>query len=364
MDDCETFAAPVKLRADAPEYFALLANFRELGHATLCVYDAKLQLVYIEVLPSEAGALQVLPMPHSHRAGASHRSKRPRLKVRGGRQLPRGGANRAARPTQKRILQVAGVGCLLMVVFLAVIGYWLFRAFVAPEFQRRSIDKPADVGPVGVSVGKGFLRQSVFFEDARLGTISDVTFDRVDHESKVAAAVVGRQGADFLSADARVLRSQRFPRAGALNYPFLAEVAGDGTYEWVGDVETAKGLTLRVLTPAGKNLWEYANPDLHAMAFGCDYLNHDRKLSFVVGGVNGLDLVDWAARESGIAAAATCGPSPSPTSTAMENGRSCTATSAVNWSFETPRGASSPQNASPAPASSLTTSATSPSPPG
>ncbi len=194
--------------------------------------------------------------------------------------------------TQKTILKMAGVGCGMMAAFVVVAGYFFIRAFVAPEFRHRHIDRAEDVGKVGVRIGRGFFRTSTVFKDEKLGIISDIDFGKLDPNPKVAMVVVGQKTADFLSSDRKVLRVQQFSPRVAMDYPDMIDIKGEGSYEWIGDCQTRKGRGLRVLSHDGKLLWEYCNPDLRMMSWCPGFPGGSKQLQFIVSGVNGLDLVD------------------------------------------------------------------------
>ncbi len=191
---------------------------------------------------------------------------------------------------QKRILQVAGLGCAMAVVLLAIGAYLVIRAFVLPEFS--SVDTAQDVGKPGVRLGKGFLRPSVFLKDDKLGFITDIALGKVDSNPKVDMVIAGRPGADFVSGNGKTLSRCSFPDDLCL-IPQVVDVESDGVCEFLNR-DGPGGPSL--LDHHGKLLWAYRAETQGGSADNAcaGDLNGDGFLKFAVGfcGHGGVRILD------------------------------------------------------------------------
>src|SRR5207245_11128907 len=105
----------------------------------------------------------------------------------------------------------------------------------------------------GVLVGEGFLSKSVYIQDARLGTISDIAFGEFDPSPGPEVAIVGTRGALFLDDNAKAKSSVMFSvRAGHVN---ILDVDGDGISEYLDRGGGWRVVSL--LDQKGNALWTY-----------------------------------------------------------------------------------------------------------
>lgn len=153
---------------------------------------------------------------------------------------------------------------------------------------------PEGLNRTGVLVGEGFLFKSVYIQDARLGTISDIAFGEFDPSPGPEVAIVGTRGALFLDDNAKAKSSVMFTvRAGHVN---IVDVDGDGISEYLDRGGGWQDVSL--IDHKGNAIWTYGGmPGVDDITTGD--INRNGIFEFVVGfnGAGGVRLLDRNAKE-------------------------------------------------------------------
>ena len=196
-------------------------------------------------------------------------------------------------PKWKKVLIGFSIALGVLIVLTIAGGFVAYRYFIAPLISTR-LAMPEGLNRTGVLVGEGFLSKSVYIQDARLGTISDIEFGEFDPSPGPEVAIVGTRGAVFLDDNAKAKSSVMFSvRAGHVN---ILDVDGDGISEYLDRGGGWQDVSL--IDHKGNAMWTYGGmPGVDDITAG--NINRNGILEFVVGfnGAGGVRLLDRNAKE-------------------------------------------------------------------
>ncbi len=188
-----------------------------------------------------------------------------------------------------------GLSIALGVLIILVIGggfiaYWYFISpIISPQLAM-----PEALNKTGVLVGEGFLSKSIYIQDTRLGTISDIAFGEFDPSPGPEIAIVGTRGVLFLDTNAKAKSSVMFSvRTG---HVVIVDVEGDGISEYLDRGGGWQDVSL--LDHNGNVIWTYGGmPGVDNISSGD--VDRDGILEFVVGfnGGGGVRLLDRNGKE-------------------------------------------------------------------
>ncbi len=189
---------------------------------------------------------------------------------------------------RKKIL----VGCLaavgLVIILVILGGFFVYQRFIAPIVSSR-LRMPSDLETPSVLVGSRFISKSLFLEDPRLGTITDIVKGELDPSPGLEIGIVGSQGALFVDETSGVKSSMMF--SAQADHVDVIDVDGDSIYEYLNRGSWAIDASL--IDHKGNSIWTYGGgPGVDDMCAGD--IDGDGELEFVVGfnGGGGVHLLD------------------------------------------------------------------------
>jgi len=187
------------------------------------------------------------------------------------------------------------IGCGIALggfVLLAIIGgYLAYRFYVVPKMQAML---GATSATPGVLVGAGAVKQTTFYTDSRLASISDIAFGELDPAPGPEIGIAGTGGAVFLDKSLKAKRSVTFASHPA-RVDFI-DLEGDGVCEYLN--RSGRGLQASVMKHDGSVRWTYGgHPGVDDACAGD--INGDGALEFAVGfnGNGGIHLLDDRGRK-------------------------------------------------------------------
>lgn len=190
-------------------------------------------------------------------------------------------------------------GVLLLVAMVA--GFFLVRHLIKSGPHRLTM--PSYLENPSVLAGSGFLLRSQFFQDTRLGKITDIVLGDLDPGQGLEIGIAGREGAAFLDEDRTVKSSVSFNKRA--DHVDIIDVDGDGICEFLNRGSWAINSSL--IDHNGNTLWTYGGlSGVDDMAAGD--IDRDGKTEFVVGfnGGGGVHLLDengkkkWRKRDGNV----------------------------------------------------------------
>jgi hypothetical protein len=194
--------------------------------------------------------------------------------------------------TKKKLLIGCSIALGVFLLLIVVGGFVGYRYFISPIISARAM--PEALQRTGVLVGEGFLSRSIYMQDTRLGTISDVKFGEFDPSPGPEIAIVGSRGALFVDANANAKSSVMFSvHAGHVE---IVDVDGDGISEYLDRGGGWQDVSL--IDHKGNAIWTYGGrPGVDNISGGD--INRDGILDFVVGfnGGGGVRLLDSKGQE-------------------------------------------------------------------
>ena len=194
---------------------------------------------------------------------------------------------------RKKVLIGFSIALGVLIILVIVGGFIAYRYFISPMISDR-LAVPEALNKTGVLVGEGFLSKSIYVQDTRLGTISDIAFGEFDPSPGPEIAIVGTQGALFLDDEAKAKSSIMFSLH--TGHAAIVDVDGDGVSEFLDRGGGWQKVSL--IDHKGNAIWTYGGwPGVDNISAGD--IDGDGILEFVVGfnGGGGVRLLDRDAKE-------------------------------------------------------------------
>lgn len=207
--------------------------------------------------------------------------------------------------TWKKTLIGCSIAAGVFIVLVAVSGFFVFRHLsrnigkIAPG----RLDMPSELETPSVLVGSGFLSRSPFFEDARLGSITDIVVSDLGPGPGIEIGIAGSEGVVFLDDDLKTSLSLMF--SGWTSHIDIIDTNADGICEFLNRGSWGRDASL--IDHDGNVMWTYGGmPGVDDMAAGD--IDGDRLMEFVVGfnGGGGVHLLDengkqtWKKRDGNV----------------------------------------------------------------
>jgi hypothetical protein len=193
----------------------------------------------------------------------------------------------------KKVLIGCSISLAVLVVLAGVGGYFAFRHFTrflphALEMPSR-LEMPSDLANPTVLVGSGFVSRTLFFEDSRLGTITDIKIGEFDPSPGQEIGIAGSRGAAFLDEAARAKAMVMF--SGQADDVNIIDIDADGACEFFN--RGSWGVDASLIDHNGNVRWTYGGmPGVDDMDAGD--VDGDGAMEFAVGfnGGGGVHLLD------------------------------------------------------------------------
>lgn len=185
------------------------------------------------------------------------------------------------------------VGLGVFIILVIAGGFIAYRYFISPMISEQ-LAMPEALNKTGVLVGKGFLSKSIYVQDTRLGTISDIAFGDFDPSPGPEIAIVGTKGTLFLDDKAKEKSLVMFSLR--VGHAAIVDVDGDGVCEFLDRGGGWQKVSL--IDHKGNAIWTYGGmPRVDNVSAGD--IDGDGILEFVVGfnGGGGVRLLDRNAKE-------------------------------------------------------------------
>jgi hypothetical protein len=186
------------------------------------------------------------------------------------------------------------IGCcggLLVLLALVVGGGWIFfKQAIEPHLPQTS--PPESLEAEGPSVGADLMERTVFFEDDRVGAISDIAIGDLDDHPGTEIVCAGVKGAAVLDSSGEVISIIEYaldPQRNNARFMRILDVEDDGLCEFIGVEVLGYGGPVVLLDHRGKITWEADNTP-PALAWGD--VDGDGKLEFAGNTDDGIALVE------------------------------------------------------------------------
>ncbi len=182
-------------------------------------------------------------------------------------------------------------GVVLIAAVMAVGGWIFYRQAIEPNIPQMS--PPDSLEAEGPSVGGDFMERSVFFEDERLGIVTDIAADVSSDPSAERLVIAGGYGAAVVGSDGDLMELVEFPRGEDVPYGMIAEVRdvdGDGDHEFLmtSNLLMVPG-PAALLDSSGEILWR---TDLELGPLAAGDVDGDGELEFAGVSDAGMTLLE------------------------------------------------------------------------
>ncbi len=179
---------------------------------------------------------------------------------------------------------------LVSTLTLGIIGgLFAYKYVVLPFVDMTTFGSkvPRELATPGVKAGSDFLSKKVFFQDERLGTVTDILIGKDEPPGEITIA--GSRGVLVVDNNSNVKSSVMF--SSRTNHVDIIDVDGDGICEFMN--RGSWGCDASVIDHNGNTIWTYGGePGVDDMCAGD--VDADGKLEFVVGfnGGGGVHFLD------------------------------------------------------------------------
>ncbi|MBI5117116.1 hypothetical protein HZA56_11635 [Candidatus Poribacteria bacterium] len=187
----------------------------------------------------------------------------------------------------KKVALGCSISSAVLVVIIAVGGYFAFRHF--RKFIPGRMEIPKNLIDASVLTGSDLLSKKTFFEDSRLGKITDIELGELDPSPGQEIGIAGSRGAAFLDEEARLKSTIMF--SGETDDVNIIEINADGVCEFLN--RGSWGVSASLMDHKGNVIWTYSD-ETGVDDMDSGDMDGDGTMEFVVGfnGGGGVHLVD------------------------------------------------------------------------
>lgn len=152
------------------------------------------------------------------------------------------------------LLIIAGVG----VILVCILGYLAMRFVISnivQSIQGELIERASEAPVPKVVIGKGLFKRDVFYQNGRLGSVTDIVYGELDPSEGPEIAIVGNRGAAFLTERGKLKNFVVYDTFNT-DYVNAVDIEGDGICEFLNRGSWSTPVLL--MSHNGKVLWRYS----------------------------------------------------------------------------------------------------------